>query len=557
MVRRYDSVAEIPEPYCSSLSRFVSNLDGRTFVIQGLPQEMAGAVLARYSRASSGLRETLAGEFFDDDGEPSSVRGTDLLQRVLIQYGDDSVGELEGAHVGIEGISQLAIKTIEDKRIGGSPIEQSTRYVRYDSKDPSGRWRYLRPAEIVEAGFGPRFEKTTDAAFEVYSAAIKKLSDHIRENVYPESSHRIEIIREGQKTLVGRDELQGDDEARAFRTSYAFTLRCAALDIGRCVLPASTLTQMGLYGNGRFFTGVITALKSGELREEHERGFELEAELVKAIPTFIRRNKADSSLLARHSRMRGLASLLFSGIQPHANPVTLVRASPSYLDNVLASSFFPYTSLSLQQITDHMAELGNAQKVALFNQYVGIRTERRDRSGRGLEAGYPFTFDLVGTFGEYRDLERHRMVTQQRQPLSPDLGFVMPPELADIQLDREVERVECDMRELNSDLRTAGLATAAQYATLFNHRVRFMMGMNLRELQHLAELRTQPAGHFGYRAMVMEMARQAIARNPWITSSLEFVDYSDPGNKITRAREQARIAGKNVSQGVAGDLDLT
>ena len=83
-----------------------------------------------------------------------------------------------------------------------------------------------------------------------------------------------------------------------------------------------------------------------------------------------------------------------------------------------------------------------------------------------------------------------------------------------------------------------------------------MMGMNLREFQHLSELRTQPAGHFSYRAMVMEMARQVGKEHPWAASAFQFVDYSDPGNKIARAKEQARIAGKNIASGIDGAVDM-
>ena len=112
------------------------------------------------------------------------------------------------------------------------------------------------------------------------------------------------------------------------------------------------------------------------------------------------------------------------------------------------------------------------------------------------------------------------------------------------------------MSNLNSDLRHTGLEVASQYATLFNNRLRFMLGMNLREFQHLSELRTQPAGHFSYRGMVMEMANQVKTMYPWTEKSFSFVDYSDPNNKISRAKEQSRIAGKNLAAGIEGSIDL-
>ena len=112
------------------------------------------------------------------------------------------------------------------------------------------------------------------------------------------------------------------------------------------------------------------------------------------------------------------------------------------------------------------------------------------------------------------------------------------------------------MSDLNSDLRHAGLEEASQYATLFNNRMRFMTGMNLREFQHLSELRTQPAGHFSYRSMTMEMARKVIEKYYWTEKSLGFIDYSDHGNKISRSKEQSKIAGKNLSSGIDGSIDF-
>jgi hypothetical protein len=253
--------------------------------------------------------------------------------------------------------------------------------------------------------------------------------------------------------------------------------------------------------------------------------------------------------------MRKIAYTYFAGIKPQDNRVTLMPRA-DYFHEVIASSIFPYTNISLPQIHERLDELPYETRMEIFNSYVGKRESRRDRTGRGLEAGYPLTFDLVGGFAEYRDLERHRILTQQRQSLTTELGFVLPPEMGIVGLEREVNEVVGLIEELNSDLRHAGLGVAAQYATLFNHRIRFMLGMNLREFQHLAELRTQPAGHFSYRSMVMEMANKIRERYPWSQKAYGFVDYSDPGNKISRAREQSKIAGKNIAAGIDGGVDF-
>jgi len=551
---RYANISQVPMEVRAKLEAYVSNLNGTTFVVKELPPELTGALFARYSRASTGLRETLVNEFLDEEGKPSAEKGSELMDRVLNAFGDDSVGELEGIHVGIEGVSQLGTKFFEDRRIGGSPLEQSTRYVKFDQKDEQGRWKYLRPEEVKESGLLTQFEGVNNHAFEVYSTSIGRLSSYF-EKVFPRSEFTILVNHDGQNVSVREKELANEEERKSFRTAYAFTIRCAALDVGRCVLPSSTLTQLGIFGNGRYFTNIITHLKSSELREAQIRGEELEQELAREIPSFIKKGRKNLKVTEINRNMYALAKEIFAGITPTSDRVTLV--SPAYyIDQVLASALFPYTNISLQQAQEVISSLPLAKKFEVFQAYAGNRETRRDRTGRGLEAGYPFTFDLVGCFGEYRDLERHRMLTQQRQLFTPDLGFVMPPEMEEVGLSKAVEEVEAEIRNLNQVMREVGLEQAAQYATLFNHRIRFTFGMNLRELQHLAELRTQPAGHFGYRSMVMEMVDQVKRHDPWSALFLGFVNYDDPGNKIARAREQGYLAGRNLATGVDGGVDL-
>jgi len=551
---KYTSIKEVPEHIRKKIKRYFSNVGGNCFVIQNLPPELTGGALARYSRTLTSMQLTIINEFLDENGEPCQEKGSELMDRVLNAFGDESIGELEGAHVGIENISQILTKTFEDRRIGGSPIEQSTRYVNYDKKDENGKWRYLRPKEIMNSILREEYEKVNDRAFEVYSELVKTLQEYFKKKL-SEEEFEIEVERNGVKLKIKKNQLIGEAEEKAFRIAYGFTIRCAALDVGRCVLPSSTLTQLGIYGNGRFFTNVLNALKSGELEEEKEKGFELEAELKKIIPTFIKRNKEDERIRIRNKNMREISKQLFSWIRPRDDSVTLVERA-DFLDENVSSILFPYTNISLQQILNEVKKMPYLQKLDIIEKYRGRRENRRDKIGRGFEAGYPITFDLVGCFAEYRDLQRNRMLTQQRQLLTTDLGFVMPSEVIEVEFESKVMEVVNRMEKLNKGLRELGFVIASQYATLFNHRIRFMFGMNLREFQHLSELRTQPAGHYSYRAMTMKMAEQLSQRDGWINLATEFIDFSDPGNKISRAKEQSRIAGKNLAKGIDSGIDF-
>lgn len=551
LMPKYKSMEDVPLEMRKKLSKYFTNVGGDTFCITNLPSELTGGALARYSRAKTGMQLTIVNEFLGDDGEPSQAKGSALMDRVLNAYGDDSVGELEGVHVGIEDASQLLLKEIEDRRIGGSPIEQSTRYVKYDVKDQDGKWRYLRPSEIIKSQHGAEYEAVCDAAFEVYTELVEKLQEHFKKE-FARESFTIQGDRDGKKVSLHEADLQGDGEEKAFRIAYNFTIRCAALDVGRCMLPSSTKSHVGIFGNGRFFTMLLNHLKTVNLSEAGSRAVQLETELNKVIPTFIKRNKKYHYVSERDERMRKIAST-FETAQEVSD--VMLQPKTSYIDEVIALSLYPYTSIPLYALITQVSSMSTDKKQEILQQYVGERATRRDRTGRGAEAGYPFTFDLIGTYAEYRDLQRHRMCTQQRQLLSVNLGFLMPPEIKIVGMDEKVTSVVQKMEVLHKKLRDAGLLYASQYATLFNHRIRWTMGMNLRELQHLVELRSGVNGHHGYRAIAMEMARQAIAREPWVEQFLGFVDFSDPGNKISRAKEQGRIQGKNLKLGVDGDFD--
>ncbi|MBI5046409.1 FAD-dependent thymidylate synthase, partial [Candidatus Micrarchaeota archaeon] len=180
------------------LEPFMSNLDKPIFVLKNLPEVVKGAMFSRYSRSAKSLRRVLLDEFLGakelgldtliaQAGAASQVK-TDIVQtkkaeefyeRVLVGYGDDSVAELAGAHIAIESVSILATKTLEDARIGLSPLEKSTRYVYFDVKDKNGKWPYYRDPTIIQSEFATLYEETCDFAFQTYADLVPKVSEWI------------------------------------------------------------------------------------------------------------------------------------------------------------------------------------------------------------------------------------------------------------------------------------------------------------------------------------------------------------------------------------------
>ena len=263
------------------LTPFVSNLNKSIFVLKNLPEVVKGALFSRYSRTTKSLRRVLLDEFMLSEelnlkeklqdgsvnfGGLDSIiqtrKAEEFYERVLVGYGDDSVAELAGAHIAIEDVSILATKTLQDARLGLSPLEKSTRYVYFDIKQDN-KWRYYRDPKIMESSLGTLFEETADFCFETYSELIPKVSQLIMES---------EPMSEG---LTER--------------AYKSTVRAKTCDILRGLLPASTLTNMGFFGNGRSYEYLLTKLYGSFLTELNEIADSMHNELSSVIPSFVKR----------------------------------------------------------------------------------------------------------------------------------------------------------------------------------------------------------------------------------------------------------------------------
>src|SRR5438067_6495259 len=177
MYLRQMSTPEFDASESALLSRYFTNLDRSVFALRNLPEVVKGALFSRYSRTEKSLRRVLLDEFinepdsgFDrlagtppvDDDMVAVRRAEEFYERVLVGYGDDSVAELAGAHLAVEQTSTLAAKALEDSRIGISPLEKSTRYVRFDRPGLDGRYLYYRGPELAHADY----ERAADALFD-------------------------------------------------------------------------------------------------------------------------------------------------------------------------------------------------------------------------------------------------------------------------------------------------------------------------------------------------------------------------------------------------------
>lgn len=502
------------------LAQHITSPLGNVFCVTGLPG-ITGPVFARYSRAQGGFREVLVKEFLKK-GQINAKKADELIARVLVAFGDDSVGELEGAHLSLEQISNMATKIVEDCRIGGSPIEQSTRYVFYNQKDREGRFKYLREPKIMQSRHAKLYEETMDFLFQTYCDMVEPMKQYFMK-LKPLEEAEYDISSKGKQKL---EQLTSEEDKTAFRKTYEADIRTKACDTIRVVLPAATLSNVGLFGNGRFYQGLLTKLYTHQLTELQNLAVQAHTELNKVMPQFVKRAKFDEYSAQREQAMQKLADEILKGIEPERENAVMLLDNELTLANVAAECLFKYSRHPTRQLRKIVAELPREKTIEIIQTYNGARKNKRNRPGRAFEFGYPLTFDLTGDYGIYRDLQRHRMLTQERQDLNPYNGFSMPQEIIDAGLADKVEACKQKSVELHEAL-CKDFPKEAQYAVIFGFNIRFRMGMNFREAMHMWELRTIPQGHPNYRRLCQEMHTASKEKHPELAELLSFVDYNN------------------------------
>ncbi len=517
---------------------------------------LVGALLARQSRAHGSVVDILAKEFLKPDGTVNREKAEALIHRVLIQFGDDSVQELECATVLFTSISNLATKKIEDRRLG-SYIEQSSRYVVYTERDPVSRaWRYAREPRIMASAFAKDYERTMDAAFDLYARLSEMLTSYYA-SIKPLQDAEY-AIRPDEPRKLRWLELRSDDERKEFERVYKTDLKTRACDTARVVLPAATLTNMAMVANGRTYEYLLKVLYSADIPEFSDIAERLHSTLNRIIPQYVKRALPAGDEFLRDLRVRGLQIAATYPELNNADPSEEVKLIdlPNLLApgeeaqiHLLAAALYPHSRVSYGKIVESIKN-SRRNYVGLIGHLAGGRKNRRDRSPRAFELGYPVNAEVVCDFGAYRDLHRHRMLTLERQALTPYLGFAMPDDIIVIGMGNEVAALAEAVSALYKNIEKEINADAAEYCVLFGHKLRFRIGMNLREAQHLLELRTVAQGHPNYRRVAQKICKEIFARAPWLaeTGLLKFVDW----NEYNWARADAEAKQSQKTLGLDG-----
>lgn len=552
---------------------YFTNTERSVVALVNLPEVVKGALFSRYSRSAKGVRRLFLDEFLGQqdlglerhaadarsaaDTREAQQRAEAFYARVLADYGDDSVGELGGAHIAFQEVSQIAAKTLEDHRIGLSFLEKSSRYVPFDDK-VEGKYRYYRDRDLTESRYGEEVTAHLDGLFDAYAALLPRMSAYLTEQ-HPIADIEFENALTGEVARFGAITDAEFTKSAAF--AYKQAVRAQACDLLRCFLPMATLTNVGVWGNGRALEYLLVGLYADPLEENRLLAQAGQYELAQVIGPFIRRADDDKGkrlqeyLEGRRMTMRQLAQALASppapraqdAAQPNASTVrkvTLIRHDADAVDNVAAAILAPASDLPRDEVLAQVRRMSDDAKAEIIRRYVGVRGNRRHRPGRAFERAR-YQLDLLINIGEYRDLQRHRLLSPDRQAYTTAHGYDMSAQIAAVPeiraaYEQGMARADRLYRQLADEY-----PHQAQYLVPLGYRVRYNVELNLRELYHWCELRTAEQGHPDYRLTSQEMYYAVRAVDPLLVEGMNFVNLK-PNPPMSRLRAEMRTARKRL-----------
>ncbi|MBI2965752.1 MAG: FAD-dependent thymidylate synthase [Chloroflexi bacterium] len=522
------------------LSRFFTNTDLPVFALVNLPEVVKGALFARYSRSPKSLRRLFLDEFVNrpeaglsaiadqvaaDDPMVRIKRAEQLYERVFDEFGDDSVAQLGGAHLACEQASNILTKVLEWGRLAAY-LEQSTRYIFYDQR-LGERYRYLVPPEISGSKLAAVYATTMDWLFDTYSSIVR--------------------------SLVPFYEKQFADVPGGAEGAMRASIRARACDSARGLLPAATLSNVGIFATGQAYEAMLLRMRAHPLEEVRSYANLMLHELRKVVQSFMRRVDLPERgvLWSRYleqtaQQMKELAGGLQD--EPQARPeVVLVDWEREAETRVVAAALYPYTDLPDDQLLEIARQMPADERARVIRTYVGERKNRRHKPGRGMERVY-YRFDLLSDFGSFRDLQRHRMLTIDWQRLGTRHGYVTPADIEATGQGGPWRKAMDRMSGLHGRLVQELGPDVGQYAVPFAFKLRYTMQLNAREAFHMLELRTSPQGHPDYRRVCLEMHRliREQAGHTLIADAMTYINSES--HELGRLEAERRAAAKRRPQ---------
>lgn len=470
------------------LNHFFTNLDKPIFFVRNMHPEVWALMQARYSRSTEGLREGFLGLLKEDQTNfkklAEALRDTrshveikhatdaaiNFMEKWVLGYGHASIAEGAVVGVGLEGISILATKVIEDNRLC-SFTEKSTRYVKFDEDS------FYIDKVLKESKYGKEIEETIKELFGTYTKLNEPVLNYIKSIAPP---------KEGQSVA-------------------AWERACAAraFDSIRYMLPACTKTSLGWTVNARNLAHAIMKLLSHPIPEMYSIGTVLREEGKIVLPSLLKYADENSYLVETEKDMSLLSDKLNiteQGID--STPVKLVEHSHDIDDTIVSVILYRYSRAPYSRIKEKVKKMSEHQKEEVLKTYLG-KMGQFDWPMRELEHVY-FVWDVFMDYGAFRDLQRHRICTQTNQVLTTFEGYSIPPDIINAGVKDEYDIVMQKCAKLFEKV-YKDYPLFAQYLVPLGFKKRFLFTANLREMYHLIKLRTTPQGHFSYRNIARNM----------------------------------------------------
>ena len=447
-----------------------------------LSPETIAVAFAKTSRSPESFRE-IAEELSDEQ----SAR---FHEKWVLGYGHASVAEHAVLHLAIENASRLAMESIESNRLA-SFTEKSTRYQKWDADN------FYIPAELDGQPLRDEYIATCRRLFQTYAEALEPLR------------------RQVEKTAPRRDGESEDAWDRRIRSQY--------VDVCRFLLPAASLSNVGMTANGRVLENAIRKWRSSPLAEVREIGETVRAAARDEIPTLLKYAEPLPYVIETSAELNALAGRQTPG-PAGADWCELVDYDPDGDVHILAALLYRFAEMSYgQALTLIKTSVDPAALAETLFKHLG----RFDVPLRELEHS-TYTFDLLMDQGAYAEFKRHRMMTQTPQRLGCAHGYAVPRRFVEAGFEREY-RQAMDAAGAVWHKLAAWNPEVAQYVVPNGYNRRVLATFNLREAYAFCQLRTAANAHFSIRRVAQRVAQEISRVHPLLAGYMKLQDETWQG----------------------------
>src|SRR5246127_3615496 len=389
------------------------------YAIHGADPEVLAYAMAKYSRSSLSMKESLA--------EISAQRAEQFLNTFYFQYGHRSIADLAHIPFAIERLSLLAAIELVDEQ-------------RWDGQERSTRYQNFRKSGWYTPDLGsqrPGFTAAVKDLFVAYDAVGAGMLEALKAAIPRPESMKVE--------------------------AYERTLKARAFDCARYLLPLATNTSLGQIVNARTLETQVSRLLTSPFAEVRQLGEKLriaatepawnvqhsaaqvlcdeigsvdelcggraiEALLrpVKTAPTLVKYATPNDYLRESRCELKAAAAELMAGQAIESAPVVDLLDDAESLEVELATSLlYPNCHYSYRQLRNHVGALSDAGR----SELIGLGAKHRGRHDellRAFSSGHSLRFDILMDIGGFRDMHRHRRCVQFLQPYTDLHGYEEP-----------------------------------------------------------------------------------------------------------------------------------